>query len=84
MRFRCLHKTGGCLTYRPAMCCKIILAVGVLHNMCISNNVPLPEDEEEVPNNPDADVNERPPPGIGDRVDGLRTRNHLVASRFTT
>ena len=38
---------------RPAMCYKIMDAVGVLHNMWISDNVPLPEDEEEVVDNPE-------------------------------
>ena len=35
------------------MCYKIMVAVGVLHNMWISDNVPLPEDEKEVVNNPE-------------------------------
>ena len=39
--FRCLHKTGGCLPFTPEKCAVIISVAIKLHNMCISQNVPL-------------------------------------------
>nr|CAI5851451.1 unnamed protein product [Callosobruchus analis] len=49
MRFRCLLK-HRVLHYTPTKCSKIILACAVLHNMCIENDVPMPENEENVEN----------------------------------
>lgn len=46
MRFRCLSK-NRVLHYQPVMCSKIINACVVLHNMCIANRVPMPEDDDE-------------------------------------
>ena len=31
------------MQFSPSRCCKIILATAVLHNMCITDNTPLPE-----------------------------------------
>ena len=44
MRFRCLHNTGGCLQSPPERCAQIITACAVLHNMCINNAVPVPDE----------------------------------------
>ena len=41
--FRCLHKTGGCLPLRPGKCCKVITACMRLHNLCLDQNIPLPD-----------------------------------------
>ena len=46
MRFRCLLKRR-LLRYKPDMCSKIANACTVLHNMCIQDNVPLPDKEDE-------------------------------------
>lgn len=46
-RFRCLHKSGGALTYAPGKCCKIIIACFILHNMCIQANIPIIDDDED-------------------------------------
>ena len=43
-RFRCLDKSGGALCYAPKKCVKIIVATGVLHNVCVINRLPLPDD----------------------------------------
>ncbi|XP_061188005.1 putative nuclease HARBI1 [Saccostrea echinata] len=40
-RFRCLHKTGGCLPYKPDKCTKIIECAIRLHNLAINEKVPL-------------------------------------------
>ena len=43
-RFRSLDKSGGALCYAPKKCVKIIVATGVLHNVCVINRLPLPDD----------------------------------------
>ena len=45
-RFRCLHRDGGDLTYEPGKCCKIVVACMVLHNMCVSAQIPLNGDDD--------------------------------------
>ncbi|CAI6375972.1 unnamed protein product [Macrosiphum euphorbiae] len=47
MRYRCLLKHRF-LHYHPEKCTKIINACTVLHNICITNNVPLPVEEEPI------------------------------------
>lgn len=47
MRFRCLHKTGGCLTFSPKRNVNIIVATGILHNKCVRRNIPLPDDSDD-------------------------------------
>ena len=46
-RFRCCLK-DRVLRYRPEVAGKIINACVVLHNLCIENNIPPPEDLEEI------------------------------------
>lgn len=46
-RFRCLLK-HRVLHYTPIMAGKIVNACVVLHNMCIDNNIPEPEEEENI------------------------------------
>ncbi|XP_053403112.1 putative nuclease HARBI1 [Mercenaria mercenaria] len=41
-RFRCLHRTGGVLQFRPGKCSQVVLACMRLHNLCVSRNVPEP------------------------------------------
>lgn len=36
-----MHKTGGCLPYRPDKCTKIIECAMRLHNLAINERVPL-------------------------------------------
>lgn len=48
-RFRCLHKTGGCLPYKPSKCTRIIECAMRLHNLAIERNVPLMEIAEPEP-----------------------------------
>src|SRR4029434_1849721 len=44
-RWRCLDASGGRLLYDPEKVCQIILACGVLHNICLSHGIELGEDE---------------------------------------
>lgn len=43
-RFRCLHKSGGSLQYVPEKCAKITAACLYLHNLCVKQRLPLPEE----------------------------------------
>lgn len=45
MRFRCLLK-HRVLHYTPPTASKIIYTCAILHNMCITGNVPLPQDDD--------------------------------------
>jgi DDE superfamily endonuclease len=38
-RFRCLDQSGGTLLYTPERACRIVTAVCVLHNFCITRNI---------------------------------------------
>ncbi|XP_052799657.1 putative nuclease HARBI1 isoform X2 [Mya arenaria] len=42
-RFRCLHRSGGVLPFSPGKSCRFFLACCKLHNLCIDNNMPLPD-----------------------------------------
>lgn len=42
-RFRCLHKSAGCLQYRPVKCAQIIMCCARLHNLCVDNGLANPE-----------------------------------------
>ena len=51
-RVRCIDTTGGIFPYSPRKCCDIVLAVIVLHSMCIMNCIPLPAGyDNDYPNN---------------------------------
>lgn len=52
-RFRCLHKSGGSLTYSPKKCCKIVMACLILHNMCVEANIPLDDEALQDDDNDD-------------------------------
>uniref|UniRef100_A0A8W8JX39 DDE Tnp4 domain-containing protein n=1 Tax=Magallana gigas TaxID=29159 RepID=A0A8W8JX39_MAGGI len=42
-RFRCLHRTGGVLPFSPSRCSQIIQCCIRLHNLAVSEKVPLLE-----------------------------------------
>jgi hypothetical protein len=46
-RFRCLHGHRA-LNYNPIRAAKIIYTSSILHNMCITYNVPIPEDDDHL------------------------------------
>lgn len=47
MRFRCLLK-HRVLHYTPQMACKIINACALLHNICIENNIPFYQYDDDI------------------------------------
>ncbi|CAC5414332.1 HARBI1 [Mytilus coruscus] len=47
-RFRCIDTSAGSLLYTPIRCCRIVIAVVVLHNMFIDNRLPLPVNGNEI------------------------------------
>lgn len=93
MRFRCLHKSGGCLMFSPSRCTKVILTCMCLHNICVKHRLPQPEDEEMVL------VEEMQEDGIQEdqivadedngpvnlnlRQDGVRVRQELTLNVFS-
>ncbi|XP_049825046.1 putative nuclease HARBI1 [Aethina tumida] len=84
-RFRCCRK-DRVLHYAPEMSCKIINACVVLHNICIKNNLILPEDENEDDHADDGLFdNLLEIGGINpELVAGKATRNRLITARFQT
>ncbi|XP_053395214.1 putative nuclease HARBI1 [Mercenaria mercenaria] len=64
-RFRCLHKSGGCLMLKPSKCCKVAEACVRLHNFCIDRQIPLNEDLAERDTSDDISVCQLPPSRSG-------------------
>ena len=83
MRFRCLHKTGGCLQSPPQGCAKIISACTVLHNICIINAIPAPSPTDEF----DDDNSHHPAETVGgddhSARKGAQIRSNLIDRRFS-
>jgi len=50
-RFRCLDKSGGTLLYSPEKTCKLVIAVSVLHNFCLSRNISTTIDHDVLQRN---------------------------------
>ncbi|XP_071652224.1 putative nuclease HARBI1 [Temnothorax longispinosus] len=88
MRFRCLLK-HRVLHYQPDVCSKIINACTVLHNMCIQDNMPLPEAEDEVLDCGQDGIEDVNEPGIDmlnrnhELIAGRRIRNNLIRQYFS-
>ncbi|XP_069128985.1 putative nuclease HARBI1 [Argopecten irradians] len=75
-RFRCLHKSTGCIMFSPAKTCKVVYVCFILHNLCIDNAVDPPENEIDP---------EPEPENIqyhGHLDDGRDVRAHLIQQRF--
>ena len=47
-RFRSLDHSGGALQFPPRICCQIIMATAVLHNMCMQGPLPVEEIQQVV------------------------------------
>lgn len=81
-RFRCVHGHRA-LHYNPQRAAKIIYSCAVLHNMCRTYNVPIPNDEDiMLPNAPRP--NRQPAPVYEDNWfnEGVRIRNQIVREHF--
>jgi len=90
MRFRCLHKTGGCLQSKPETCVKIITACAVLHNICINEGISdltdLTDNQREEDGQDDGSESQVEPStsrAFTDRENGRSARSRLIAQRFT-
>ena len=69
--------TTGSLDFKPSTVCKIMLACGVLHNMCIEANIAMDDldvggDDE---NNVDCDFQNNQ---YRDAHDGVSLRNRVI------
>ena len=78
MRFRCIDHSGGNLLYYPPRACKIIIATAVLHNICIVNNLPLPNE----PNGNQQRQTHDNGFNINRLNDGIKVRNRLIQRHF--
>jgi hypothetical protein len=78
-RFRCIDTSAGTLLYSPRKCCDIVIAVIVLHNMCVMNGIPLPPGNETPRDHGHIDRQ----PYIGNVNDGAAVRNRLINGRFS-
>ena len=73
--------------YEPTKCCKIVVACAILHNICVSNNLPLEEDDNH--GNGDEDDENQDHVGADGHhmprqahIDGLIVRRRIIAQRF--
>ena len=82
MRFRCLHRSAGCLVYKPETCVQIITACLILHNVCVEKNLPLEDDLEEFME-PHIEDNDLPDDPIMPGNPGVAAHNRLIRARFT-
>ena len=78
-RFRCIDRSAGTLLYSPRKCCDIVIAVIVLHNMCVMNGIPLPPGNENPRDHGHIDRQ----PYIRNVNDGAAVRNRLINGRFS-
>lgn len=72
-RFRCLHKTGGCLQFSPEKCAQVFVVCAKLHNVCIDAGIigmALEDIENDNENNNDIAMNHEP--------NAMRAREDLI------
>ena len=89
MRFRCLLK-HRVLHYKPDMASRIINSCVILHNMCIEEKVPLPQDVEvdyydfgmNVTDNEHENLNERRNRVNPELTAGRRLQERLIRNLF--
>lgn len=82
-RFRCLHESGGSLIYTPDKVCNIVMACAVLHNICITYNVPLPDDAGDEESEDDETFVEQPAFNVrGPRANQLRLEGEAVRQKI--
>lgn len=79
-RFRCLHKSGGCMMFSPQRDVKVIAATAVLHNICVRNRIPIQvEDDQE---DHDLDMPDDDTDGQRRDVDGRMARQVIIDTYF--
>ncbi|XP_046544619.1 putative nuclease HARBI1 [Haliotis rubra] len=76
-RFRCLHKSSGCLQFTPTKCAQIIMLAFKLHNFCIDSRLDNPPALEEE-SAPEIDYVYQ-----GPLNDGHRMRKELIQNTFS-
>ena len=76
--FRCIDTSGGTLLYTPLKCCDIVIAVVVLHNLCIIHHLPLPANDNIPLDRGHIDRQ----PYAGRLNDGVAVRGRLINGRF--
>ena len=77
-RFCCLDTSAGTLLCTPIKCCYIVIAVVVLHNMCITNGIHLPPGDENPRDIGHIDRQQY----VGNLNDGAAVRVRLIDGRF--
>lgn len=78
-RFRCIDSSGGTLLYTPKKACRIAVTVAVLRNVCVDNNVPLPDGYDPVDHGHIRGTHYQ-----GNIMnDGARTKEMLINGRFS-
>ena len=83
MRFRCLHKSAGHLSFSPRRCANVIIATARLHNKCVRRRIGLPapgddDGDDDRADNP-CDHQER-----NEDNEGRVVRERLISSVFDT
>ncbi|KAG0722400.1 putative nuclease HARBI1 [Chionoecetes opilio] len=76
-RFRCLHKSGGVLMYKPLKCAKIVTSCLLLHNRCVTSGIPVPQQLEE-----DEQPDVAPVDGRADHETGRVIRDSIIQNFF--
>ena len=71
--YRCLHKTGGHLPYKPPKSIKIVTASFKLHNKSIDEQIPLLEN-----NDVEVEIDHDGQPADNNDRDGQAIRNRLI------
>lgn len=81
-RFHVLH---GEIRLAPEKAAKVILACGILHNICKTLNIPLEEEDEEENeediDDPDGNYQFQPAPNAGAQ-EGATFRENLAQTHF--
>ena len=83
MRFRCLHKSAGHLSFSPRRCANVIIATARLHNKCVRRRIGLPAPGEDN-GNEDRDDNPRDHNERNEDNEGRVVRERLIATFFNT
>ncbi|XP_071088885.1 putative nuclease HARBI1 [Haliotis cracherodii] len=80
-RFRCLHKSSGCLLFEPEKCIAVITACMQLHNLAVSLRLPVPHDTPDTGIGGDENhtAHQQAPSDDGNQI-----RRLLIQSRFSS